>query len=319
MLRNVVVLLALFASVAHAQTAAPPPYPSKLIRVVVPWPAGGTTDIIGRLVAQKLNEAWGQPTIVDNRPGGSGTIGSEMVAKSPPDGYTLLVVSMGTLTMNQFLSKLGYDPVNDLAPISLLANVPAVLAAHPALPVHDVKGLIALAKSRPGQLNVASGSNAYELAIELLKMRAQADMVHVRYKGGGAAINDLLGGHVMLVITGAPAVTPHVKTKKLKMLAVTTSKRVAELPDVPTIGETLPGYAFDNWTGLLAPAGTPRLIVDKLQGEVVRILDQPAVHQMFTKLGAEPIRSTPQEFARILRSDAERWGKLIKATGFRPE
>lgn len=317
-----VFICALFVSSAQAQTAAPgpgQPYPSRLIRIVVPWPAGGTTDIIGRIIGQKLNESLAQPVIIDNRPGASGSVGSEIVARAAPDGYTLLVVSMGTLTMNQFVSKLSYDPVNDLAPISLVANVPAVLASHPSLPVSDIRGLIALARAKPGQLNVASGSNAYELAIELLKMRGQLDMVHVRYKGGGAAINDLLGGHMMLVITGAPAVTPHVKSKKLRMLAVTTSKRAIDLPDVPTIGETLPGYEFNNWTGILAPAGTPRPVMDKLNAEVVHILELPAVHQTFRGLGAEPTRSTQQEFGRVLRSDAEKWGKLIKATGFRPD
>lgn len=315
-------ICALFVSSAQAQTAATgagQPYPFKLIRIVVPWPAGGTTDIIGRIIGQKLNESWGQPVIIDNRPGASGSVGSEMVARSAPDGYTLLVVSMGTLTMNQFVSKLNYDPVTDLAPISLVASVPAVLAAHPSLPVNDVKGLIALAKAKPGQLNVASGSNAYELAIELLKMRGHVDMVHVRYKGGGVAINDLLGGHMMLVITGAPAVTPHAKSKKLKMLAVTTSQRAIDLPHVPTIGETLPGYEFNNWTGILAPASTPRPVIEKLNAEVVRILELPALNQTFRGLGAEATRSTQQEFERVLKSDAEKWGKLIKATGFRPD
>jgi tripartite-type tricarboxylate transporter receptor subunit TctC len=305
------------ACTVHAQN-----YPAKPIRMVVPWPPGGTTDILGRVLGQKLSESFGQPVVIDNRGGAAGNIGSEAAAKSPPDGYTLLLGTMSTHAMNQFLySKMTYDPVNDVAPISLVANVATVLVVHPSLPVSNIKDLVVLAKANPGKLNFASGGvgSFNQLCAELLKLTAKIDIVHVPYKGGGPAVTDLLGGQVEMLFTGAPVTMPHIKAGKLKVIAVTDSKRAAALPDVPTIGEALPGYEFNNWYGVMAPVGTARPIVDKLNAETARILALPDVREKFTSLGADPTPSTPDKFGSVMKSDADKWGKIIKLTGARAD
>ena len=302
----------------HAQTTpadAPGTYPAKVIRLIVPWPPGGTTDIVGRVVAQKLSESLGKPVVVDNRAGASGSVGTEAMVSAPADGHTLLVSSMGTHAMNQFFYKLNFDPVADVAPLSMLVNVPAALVAHPSVTFNNVPGLVAAAKARPGYLNVASGSNAYQLFLELLKSKANIKLEHVRYRGAALAMNDLLGGQIEMLITGLPAITPHAKAGKLKVIAVTNSKRAVGMPAVPTFSETLPGVEFNNWTAMFARAGTPRAIVDKLNAEAVRLLNLPDVKDKFTGLGAEPIASTPQELAATMKKDAELWGKVIKMTG----
>jgi tripartite-type tricarboxylate transporter receptor subunit TctC len=305
------------ACTVHAQN-----YPAKPIRMVVPWPPGGTTDILGRVLGQKLSESFGQPVVIDNRGGAAGNIGSEAAAKSPPDGYTLLLGTMSTHAMNQFLySKMTYDPVNDVAPISLVANVATVLVVHPSLPVSNIKDLVVLAKANPGKLNFASGGvgSFNQLCAELLKLTAKIDIVHVPYKGGGPAVTDLLGGQVEMLFTGAPVTMPHIKAGKLKVIAVTDSKRAAALPEVPTIGEALPGYEFNNWYGVMAPVGTARPIVDKLNAETARILALPDVREKFTSLGADPTPSTPDKFGSVMKSDADKWGKIIKLTGARAD
>ena len=308
-------VFALFNACAAAQ-----PYPAKSIRIIVPWPAGGTTDILARIVGQQLNANLGQPVVVDNRGGASGNIGSEVAVRAPADGYTLLFGSMSTHTMNQFLyAKMAYDPVNDIAPISLIANVASVLVAHPSLPVKNVRELIALAKARPGQLNFASGSSVYQLCGELMKLTANIDLLHIPYKGGGQAITDIIGGQIDLLFTGAPVTLPHIQSGKLKILAVTNTKRAAVLPNVPTIGETLPGYEFNNWYGLMAPAATPRAIVDRLNMEVTRVLAQPEIRDKFLTLGADALPSTPERFATVIRADAEKSGRIIKAAGVRAD
>ncbi len=269
-----------------------------------------------------MSESWGQPVVIDNRGGAAGNIGTETAAKSPPDGYTLLLGTMSTHAMNQFLySKMTYDPVGDVTPLSLVANVATVLVVHPSLPVKNVKELIALAKARPGKLNFASGGvgSFNQLCAELLKMTAKIDIVHVPYKGGGPAVTDLIGGQVEMLFTGAPVTMAHIKAGKLKVIAVTDSRRAAALPDVPTIGEALPGYEFNNWYGIMAPAGTPRALVDKLNAEVVRVLALADVREKFMGLGAEPTPSTPDKFAAVMKSDAEKWGRIIKATGARAD
>jgi len=306
-------IAALFASTAIAQN-----YPARTVRLVVPWPAGGTTDILGRIVGQKLAESWGQQVVIDNRGGASGNIGTEAVVRSPADGYTLLFGSMSTHTMNQFLyPKMTYDPVADVSPISLAANVASVLVAHPALPARSVKDLIALARARPGQLNFASGSSVYQLCGELLKMTAKIDMTHVSYKGGSQALIDVLGGQIEMLFTGAPVTLPHIKAGRLRLLAVTNSQRAAVLPDVPTIGETLPGYEFNNWYGMFAPATTPRAILDRLNADVTRVLASADVREKFLGLGADPAPSTPQRFADVIRTDSQRAGRIIKTVGVR--
>ena len=283
----------------------------------MPWPAGGTTDIVGRVVAQKLGESFGKSVVVDNRAGASGSVGAEAMVNAPADGHTLLVSSMGTHAMNQFFYKLNFDPVADVAPLSMLVNVPAALVAHPAVTFSTVSGLVAAAKARPGYLNIASGSNAYQLFLALLKSKANIQLEHVRYRGAAPAMNDLLGGQVEMLITGLPAITPHASSGKLKVIAVTGSKRASAMPNVPTFNETLPGVEFNNWTALFTRAGTPRAIVDKLNAEAVRILKLPDVRQRFLGLGAEPTASTPEELGVTMKKDAELWGKVIKTTGIK--
>ncbi len=297
-------------------------YPTKPVRMIVPWAPGGTTDILGRVIAQKMSEKWGQPVIVENRGGAAGNIGGEAAAKSPPDGYTLLLGTMSSHAMNQFLyDKMSFDPVADLAPISLVANVATVLVVHPSLPVNNVNDLIALARAKPGQLNFASGGIASfnQLCAELLKMSTKIDIVHVPYKGGGPAVADLVGGKVHMLFTGAPVTMPHIKAGRLKVLAVTDSQRSAALPDTPTMGESVPGYEFNNWYGIMAPAGTPRPLVELVNAEVHRILALPDVRERFSGLGADPTPSTPEKFSAVMKTDAEKWGRIIKQAGVRAE
>ncbi len=305
-------LMALIAATAQAQG-----YPSKPIRLIVPWPAGGDTDIIGRLIAQKLSEGLGQPVVVDNRAGGSGSVGTEAMVRAPADGYTMLVSSMGTHTINQFLVKHSFDPVEDVTPISRLVTIPSALVAHPKVPFSDVKGLVAAAKAQPGKLNIGSGSNAYELVHELLKSTAEVDIQHVRYRGGGPAMSDLLSGQIEMLIVGLPSATQHVKAGKLKVIAVTPTQRASAMPDVPTFSETLPGMEFSNWTTLFVRAGTPAPIVDKLTSEVLRILQQPDVRERIAGLGAEAAPTSSQEMSAIMRKDAQRWGVIIKKSGMK--
>jgi tripartite-type tricarboxylate transporter receptor subunit TctC len=308
-MRRILLRLALAALVPFATAAQAQPYPSKPVRLVVPWAAGGTTDILARILGQKMSEKWGQPVLIDNRAGAAGNIGTEAVVHSPADGYTILLGTMSTHAMNQFLyAGMGFDPVKDVAPISLVANVATVLVVHPSLPVSNVNELIALAKSKPGQLNFASGGVASfnQLCAELLKMTAKIDIVHVPYKGGGPAVADLVGGKVDMLFTGAPVTISHIRAGRLKLLAVTDSKRAAALPDTPTVGESLPGFEFNNWYGIMAPAGTPRPVVDFLNAEVQRILTLPEVREKFAALGADPTPGTPVRFGQVMAADAEK-------------
>ena len=310
-------MLALLPLAAAAQV-----YPSKPVRMIIPWAPGGTTDILGRVLGQKMGEKWGQAVVVENRGGAAGNIGTEAAARSPADGYTILLGTMSSHAMNPSLyAKMTFDPVKDVAPVSLVANVATVLVVPPSLPVSNVNELIALARSKPGQLNFASGGIASfnQLCAELLKLMAKVDIVHVPYKGGGPAVADLVSGKVEMLFTGAPVTMPHIKAGRLKVLAVTDSQRSAALPDTPTMGEALPGYEFNNWYGLMVPAGTPRPIIDLLNAEVHRILALPDVRERFSGLGAEPMPSTPERFGAVMRADAEKWGKVIREAGVRAE
>ncbi len=322
LLRSIVLAFAGLALAPFATTAQAQPYPAKPVRLMVPWAAGGTTDILARILGQKMAEKWGQPVVVENRGGAAGNIGTEAVVRAPADGYTLLLGTMSTHAMNQFLyAGMNFDPVKDLAPISLVANVATVLVVHPSLPVNNVNELIALAKSKPGQLNFASGGVASfnQLCAELLKMTAKIDIVHVPYKGGGPAVADLVGGKVDLLFTGAPVTISHIKAGRLKLLAVTDSKRAAALPDTPTVSESLPGFEFNNWYGIMAPAGTPRPVIDFLNAEVQRILTLSEVREKFAALGADPTPGTPERFGQVMAADAEKWGKVIKQAGVRAD
>lgn len=319
-------ILLVFAAFALGQFASIPAsaqaYPAKPVRLIVPWAAGGTTDILGRILGQKMSEKWGQPVLIDNRGGAAGNIGTEAMVRAPADGYTLLLGTMSTHAMNQFLyAGMSFDPVKDLAPVSLVASVATVLVVHPSLPVTTVNDLITLARSKPGQLNFASGGVASfnQLCAELLKMMAKIDIVHVPYKGGGPAVADLVGGKVDLLFTGAPVTMAHIKSGRLKLLAVTDSRRVAALPDTPTVGETLPGFEFNNWYGFMAPAGTPRPIVDFLNAEVQRILALADVRERLAGLGADPTPSTPERFGAVMTADAEKWGRVIRQVGVRAD
>jgi tripartite-type tricarboxylate transporter receptor subunit TctC len=308
------------SAAAHAQSAAP--YPVRPIRIVVPQSAGASTDLTARLIGQKLNVVFGQPVIVDNRPGAGSIIGTDLVAKATPDGYTLLVVA-SSITLNPTLHKnLPFDPVRDLAPITQLSSFPNMLVVHPAVPVKTVKDLIALAKAKPRDINYGSSGTGTgtHLSAELFKYMTGVDMVHVPYKGGGPAVQALLGGQVQLNFATIVSVLPHVRGGKLRAVAVTTAKRSPSAPDVPTIAESgVPGYDHGPWNGFLAPAKTPRTVIARLNEEVARILHTPETRAVFTNEGAEPVGNKPEEFGAIIRDETAKWAKVIRAAGIKAD
>jgi tripartite-type tricarboxylate transporter receptor subunit TctC len=296
-------------------------YPSKPIRMIVPFPAGGATDIVARLVAQKFSEAWGHQVIVDNRGGAGGTIGSDLAAKSPADGYTMIVATSSTHSIAQSLyAKLPYDSVKDFAPVTLLATATILLAAHPSVPAKNVKELIALAKAHPNQLSFASSGNGgiSHLVGELFKAQAGVQMLHVPYKGDTPALIDLVSGQVSLEFGTAVSFLPYVKSGKLKALAVTNPKRSPVVPDVPTVAESgLPGFEALQWFGILVPAGTPKEIVARLNAESVKIMRQPDIKDRMTALGADVVANTSDEFAAFQRAEIVKWAKVVKDSGAR--
>ena len=297
-------------------------YPDRTIRFIVPYPPGSGTDIVARLLAQKLPEGLGQPVVIENRPGAGAIIGVEAVARAAPDGYTIGIADTGPLAINPALySKLSYDPVRDFAPITLVANLPFILVVNPNLGVSSVSELIAQAKARPGQINYASVGNgsAVHLATELFKTRAGIDLTHVPYKGSAPALNGLLAGEASVMFVNLLSSMPHVKTGRLRALAAATPKRIAAVPDLPTIAEAgVPGYEFEAWFGVIAPAGTPPAIVQRLNKEIHAALAQPEVRErMLNQGGFEPVGSSAEEFAATIRREIERWGKLVQATGAR--
>jgi tripartite-type tricarboxylate transporter receptor subunit TctC len=310
-------LLAVSAAGALAQA-----YPAKPIRFVVPWAPGGSTDVLARIIAQKLNESWGQPVLVENRPGASGNLGSDVVAKAAADGYTILVGSMSTHAMNGALyAKMPFKPVDDFAPVAILAYVTNVLVAHPSVKANTVAELIAFARGNPGKLNYASAGSGStnHLSAALFEKMAGISMTHVPYKGGAPAVVDLVGGQVDVFFTGSTNVLGHVKSGKLKLLGVTESNRAKVLPDLPTVGETLPGYEMAVWYGMFAPAGTPPELVAKLNAEVNRIMQLPDVTARLAPLGAEVVTQGVAEFGRILRADEQKWTRIIREVGARAE
>ena len=315
---------------AHAQ--APAPYPSKPIRLVVPFPPAGPTDVVARLVGQKLAERWGQQVVVENRAGAGGTIGAEFVARSAPDGYTLIMGSTANMAVNVTLvEKLSYDPVKDFVPVNLAAITPNLMVVNPALPAKNVREFIALAKgvnpgvnpgSKPGGLNYASGGSGTpsHLAAELFKTMAGIQMSHIPYKGSIPALTDVMGGQVTMMLDSMPSALPLVKSGKLRALAQTGAKRSQAVPDLPTIGESgLPGYEVAGWFGLFAPAGTPRDIVMKLSSEVTLVLNLPDVKERYALLGAAPGPGNPEEFARFQVSEIAKWAKVIRDSGTKAE
>jgi tripartite-type tricarboxylate transporter receptor subunit TctC len=316
-------LAATLAILAPHAAAAADAYPAKPLRFVVAFPPGGGTDIIARSIAQKLAERIAQQVVVDNRPGAGGNIGTDMVAKSAPDGYTLLMGSAGPLAINASLfGKMPFDPIKDLAPVTLAASTPNVLVVHPALRAATLKELIALAKARPGEINFASSGHGTpaHLAGELFNLMAGVKMVHVPYKGAAPALADLLGGQVQIMFSTMPPALPHVRDGKLRALAVTSAKRSPAAPELPTVDETaLPGFEANTWHGVVVPAGTPSAVVARLNREIVAILHLPDVVERFSSQGAEALGSTPEEFAAYIKSETLKWAKVVRDSGAKAE
>ena len=301
---------------------AQPAYPGKPIHFIVPYPPGSGTDIVARILGQKLSEAWGQPVLVENRPSAGAIVGVDAIAKAAPDGYTIGIADTGPLALNPALySKLPYDPVRDLAPVTLIANLPFILVVNPNFPATSVAELIAQAKSRPGQINYASIGNgsAVHLATELLKTQAGIDLVHVPYKGSAGALNGVLSGDASLMFVNLLSSRELVKAGKLRPLATASSRRLSAEPGLPTVAESgVPGYEFQAWFGVVAPAGTPRPIIDRLNQELRRLIAVPEVRDRLTTQGGfELTGGTPEAFSALIRSEIDRWGKLVKQTGAR--
>ena len=301
--------LALVATAAHAQD-----YPTKPVRLISGFQPGGGSDIVARLISDKLTESWGKPFIVDNRAGAGGTIAMGIAAKAPADGYTLLVISGSQITNAAYVTRVPFDILKAYAPITQATSGPYLIAAHPSVAAHNVKELIALARARPGQLTYASsgtGSFAH-LGMELFKTLTGTDVLHVPYKGSGPALIDLIGGQVNLAVASTTSSMPHVRSGKLKALAVTTLQRSKLVPELPTVAEQgVPGFSIDSWYGLVAPAGTPAALVDKLNAEVVKALHTPAVVSYLAKEGSTPKGSSPAELAQTMRAELSTWGKVI--------
>jgi tripartite-type tricarboxylate transporter receptor subunit TctC len=298
-------------------------FPTKPVKIIVAFPPGGGTDIVARLLAQRLGETWGQAVIVENRAGASGTVGTEAAARADPDGHTLFMATMGNMTANQHLyPKMTVDPLRAFAPITKVVDVHFVFLANPALPAKGVQELIELAKQRPGEIAYSSSGpgGAPHLAMELFKRRAGIDLQHVPYKGSGPSMNDLIGGRVMLTMDSLVQSLPHLKAGRLKALAVLGPRRTALLPEVPTIAESgLPGYALTNWFGLLAPAATPKQVLGQLNGDVLRILKQEDLQKKIADLGADVVGNSAEEFGAAMRAESAQWAELIKAAGIRVE
>ena len=301
--------------------AAQDSYPSKPIRLIVPFPPGGSVDPIARMIGQKLTQSWGQQVIVDNRPGGNGTIGTELLAKAPPDGHTLIHLGASTHAVNAVLMrKLPYDSVKDFAPVATVQRSNYVLVVHPSLPANDLRQLVALAKSRPGQISYASSGNGNlnHLAAELFNMITGTATHHVPYKGGGPALTDVIRGEVQMHFSVVISAIPHIQSGRLKPLAIGGEQRFSTLPQVPTFTEAgLPGFDLRPWQGMLAPAGTPRPIVDRLSAEVGKIVSMPEMKERLHGLGMEPLVSTPEQFAALLQADMAKAAKVIEVAKIR--
>jgi tripartite-type tricarboxylate transporter receptor subunit TctC len=304
---------------ATAPAAAQAAYPTKPITIIVPFSAGGTTDILARIVAQGLNKELGQSVIIDNRAGAGGNIGGQTAAKAAPDGYTLFMGTVGTHAINAALyKKMSFDPIKDFAPLTRVAMVPNLLVANPAQPFKTVKELIAYAKANPGKLNFGSSGNgsSIHLSGELFKSMAHVDMVHVPYKGSAPAVTDLLGNQIAIMFDNMPSAIQHVRSGRLRAIAVTTAKRSPELPNVPTIAEAgVPGYEATSWFGMFAPAGTPPEVVAKLNTALVKVLANADVKKKITDQGAEPYSEKPEQFADFIQKESVKWGKVVKDSG----
>lgn len=327
-MKKVTIAASLLASIGititHALAAGAPAadYPQRPIRLIVPFAPGGSNDIMARIVGQKFHESMGQQVVVDNRPGASGIIGTTLAAQAPPDGYTVLMMSL-TLAVNPSLRrKLPYDTAKDLIPVALVASAPLMLVVNPSIPAKSVKELIAHGKANPGKLNFGSGGpgTTPHLAGEMFKTMAGLQMTHVPYKGGGPALTDLVAGQIQLMLENIPSTLPFVKSGRLRGLAVSGLQRSALIPDLPTLDEAgLKGYEIVGWNGLFVPAGTPKAIVARIHQETVKLLAQPDVKQRLATLGAEAVGSSPAEFARFVKAEIAKWARVVKAAGLKPE
>jgi tripartite-type tricarboxylate transporter receptor subunit TctC len=317
MMRLVAAATFALALVAHAQ-----PYPAKPVRLVVPFPPGGPTDVVARGMAQKMSEGLGQAVVIENRGGAGGALGTELVAKSPADGYTVLLGTIGGLAVAMsLLPNRGYDTLRDFAPITQAVNVTNILVVHPSVPAKSVKELLAIARARPGQLNYASSGNGTvtHLAGELLKLIGKVDIVHVPYKGGSPALTALVSGETDMSYENSLIILPQIKAEKVKALAVTGAKRSPLLPGLPTIGETLPGYSASGWYGLVAPAATPKDTLAKLNAAAIRALRAPEVVERLSNQGAEPVGNSAEEWGGFIRSEIEKWAKVVKAANMKAD
>ncbi len=310
------VLLMAYACCALAQQA----YPTKPIRIISPYPVGGGTGILARIVGQKLSEAWGQQVLVDNRGGGNTVIGTEAVAKAAPDGYTLLVPTGFHVISSHLIHTLSYDPIRNFAPVATIASYELILVAHPSVPASNLQALIALARARPGQLNYASAGSggSGHLTVELLKIMTGISIQQVPYNGSGPALNDVIGGQVELFVNAPTSTIQHVKNGRLKAIAISGDKRLPALPQVPTFTESgLPGFDVMGWYAILAPAGTPKAIIDKLASEIARVLAMPDIKEMIVRQGLAPFISTPEQLGALMQADSAKWGKVIKTANIR--
>jgi tripartite-type tricarboxylate transporter receptor subunit TctC len=314
-------LLAVAASAAAQKPAADAEYPARPVRLIVPFAPGGGTDIIARLVGQEIGQNWGQPVVVDNRGGSGGIIGTQLASKASPDGYTMVLCSLALSYSPALYSKLPFDPLKDFQPITMVATQPFAYVVVPGLGVNSMKELIALARSRPGEIRYGSGGagGSSHLGTELLRTMTGIELVHVPYKGTGPALTAMLGGEIHMQLIGISSVVPHLKAGRMRALAVSGAKRSSAAPDIPTVAETVPGYAFDVWYGMLFPAATPRPIIARVNAEINRALKSPALTQRFATLGLEAAGGTPEQFAATLRSEIAKWRKVVKAANIRVE
>jgi tripartite-type tricarboxylate transporter receptor subunit TctC len=318
-MKKLILILMLASSGAFAQS-----WPVKPVKVIVPFAPGGASDLMPRLVGEKLTGMWGQPVVIENRPGAAGNLGMEAGAKSAPDGYTLLSAPNGNMVVNPHMySKLNYDVFRDLAPVTRIAAVQNVLVVSPEVPAKDMKELIALAKAKPGSLNFASPGNGSQahVAVELLKLRLGLDMVHVPYQGVGPAIKDLLGGRINVMVAQVPSALPHIKAGKLRALGVCSAAPLAALPGVPTVASAagLPGFEAVSWYALMAPAGTPREVIGKIQSDIAKVLQMPDVREKLEAMGAEPSGETPAELAARIKSEYDAWGDVVKKANIKAD
>jgi len=313
-------LLALL--MAAALPAGGQSYPAKAVRFIIPFPPGGPTDILGRVVSTRLAEAWAMPVVPDNRPGAGGNIGTEQCAKSPPDGYTVCMLSIAQTISPSIYPRLGFDPVRDLAHVTLLATLPSLLVVHPSLPARNVRELITLGRARPGALSYASGGagTSTQLLMEWFKLEAGINIVHVPYKGSGPALVDQISGRIEVAFTTIIAVLPYIQSGRLRAIAVSTRERFPNLPAVPTIAESgLKGFDGGSWQGIVMPAGSPRDIVNKANQDLTKMLKAPDTRERILAMGGITLGNSPEEFSAFVRTEIEKWAKVVKAAGIRPE